>query len=449
MLPYNNHTSFFKEDEDINRTYWGNEAAGCIFIAKDTGRILLAHRSNRVKFEPNTWGTWGGKIDFEETPKETIAREVEEETGFSEKYKINHLYTYEDGGFKYYNYIVVVPFEFTPQLNWENDNSKWVEYGEWPNPLHFGMEALLQHAGGKIKRIIDLLKKKNKTKIKEADVVPPKPAAQIQPHVSTKTSSNKVLDNKKIIDAYVVVATLWGEARGEGVLGMQAVLNVIMNRAGGDFNKAKDVCLKPKQFSIWNNVPNPENKTLELLNLYTSKKMRETKQFQIAVELVSKAMNNNLPDITGGATFYFNPKKVIPSWAKSMIKLKSIGNHDFYKLASKPSKKSVKVAMKEDISKTSQGLVDDGVYGYELKSEHSYLRYGHNPTNRIFYLYNIGTPNQDDKNKGYATELLKYFFQLIKQSNGMLDAGSYTTSGMAYIKHVVDRLSKEYNVRLL
>lgn len=449
MLPYNNYTSFFKEDENTERTYWGDEAAGCIFIAKDTGRILLAHRSHRTGFEPNTWGTWGGKIDFEETPKETIAREVEEETGFSGKYKINHLYTYEDGNFKYYNYMVIVPFEFTPQLNWENDNSKWVEYGEWPSPLHFGMESLLQHAGSKIKHVIDLLKKRNKTNIKEFDAPPAKPAAHVQPNAPEKASSTKVLDNQKLINAYIVVATLWGEARGEGELGMQAVLNVIMNRAGGDFDKARDICLKPKQFSIWNDVQNPENKTLELINLYTSKKMRDSKQFQQATDLVSKAMNNALPDITGGATFYFNPKKVIPSWAKSMVKIKSIGNHDFYKLVDKPSKKSIKVAMKEDISKTSQGLVDDGVYGYELKSEHSYLRYGHDPISRMFYLYNIGTPNPEDKHKGYAKELLKHFFDIIKQSKGMLDVGSYTTSGMAHIKHVVDRLSKEYNVRLV
>lgn len=148
-------------------------AAGCIFLAKNTGRILLAHRSNQVDFG-NTWAGWGGKIDAGETPKHTVEREVEEETGFSGDYKINHLWTFTDpdSGFEYYNYLVVVPFEFTPRLNWENDGSKWIEYGEWPHPLHFGIEALLKHSGNTIEKVIGLIKKR-KDKIKEVDSTPP------------------------------------------------------------------------------------------------------------------------------------------------------------------------------------------------------------------------------------------------------------------------------------
>lgn len=325
------YKSFFREDDMPDREYWGDEAAGCIFIAKDTGRILLAHRSGRVGYEPHTWGTWGGKIDAGEKPTDTIAREVEEETGFGGSYKVQHLYTYQDGDFKYYNYLVVVPHEFKPQLNWENDTSAWVEYGEWPNPLHFGMEALLQHAGQKIERVVSLVKRrKEKSKLFEAmDAIPP---AQIQ-H-APKSSAN-IVDQKKMTDAYIVAATLWGEARGEGELGMQAVMNVIMNRAKGDFSKARDIVLKPKQFSIWNSVANPEEKALALAKSHREKKLKDGPSFIKAVELVDKAMKGSLTDVTGGATFYFNPKKANPSWAKAMVKVKSIGNHDFYKPASK------------------------------------------------------------------------------------------------------------------
>lgn len=175
-------------EDDSNQKYWGDEAAGCIFIAKDSGRILLAHRSGRVDFEPNTWAGWGGKIDNEEDPAQAVEREVEEETGFSGNYKINHIWTYSDPetGFNYYNYIIVVPHEFTPKLNWENDRSKWVEYGEWPEPLHYGLEALFTNVGSSIKRIIDLIKKKNnKSKVTEISVdVPPaivQSAQQISP----------------------------------------------------------------------------------------------------------------------------------------------------------------------------------------------------------------------------------------------------------------------------
>ena len=48
---------------ELNRTgFWGKQGAGCIILAKDTGRICLPHRSQYVE-QPGTWGTWGGAID--------------------------------------------------------------------------------------------------------------------------------------------------------------------------------------------------------------------------------------------------------------------------------------------------------------------------------------------------------------------------------------------------
>ena len=42
--------------------FWGRAGAGVLFLARDTGRILIAHRSADVE-QPDTWGTWGGAID--------------------------------------------------------------------------------------------------------------------------------------------------------------------------------------------------------------------------------------------------------------------------------------------------------------------------------------------------------------------------------------------------
>ena len=169
-----NNKSFFREDdqEDMldepSREYWdsGDGAAGCIFIAKDTGRILIFHRSRYV-MESNTWGTSGGKVDEGETLTQAVEREIEEETGFGGKYKISPLWTFKDGSFQYHNYMVIVPFEFTPELNWENDDSSWVEFGEWPSPLHFGFKALIENAGQKIKRVVTLIKKKHAELLQE------------------------------------------------------------------------------------------------------------------------------------------------------------------------------------------------------------------------------------------------------------------------------------------
>ena len=55
--------------------FWGRQAAGCLFLAKNTGRILIAHRSWAV-LEPGTWGGFGGAIDEGEDPAEAARREA-------------------------------------------------------------------------------------------------------------------------------------------------------------------------------------------------------------------------------------------------------------------------------------------------------------------------------------------------------------------------------------
>jgi len=164
-------------------------------------------------------------------------------------------------------------------------------------------------------------------KILKEDMDAPPPA--IVRHEPAKPSA--VLSREQIMDAYIVAATLWMEARGEGEKGMQAVLNVIMNRAKGDFSKAKSVALRPKQFEVWNSISNPEKKTREIYQSLHGKTTADAKAFQTALRLTNQALTGKLSDITGGATFYFNPKHANPSWAKKMKRTARIGNHDFYK----------------------------------------------------------------------------------------------------------------------
>lgn len=130
--------------------FWGRAGAGCIFLALDTNRILLNHRSDEVE-QPNTWGVWGGAIDSGEKPIDAARREVQEEAGVSAT-DIVPLYIFHDkkSGFKYYNFLVLVDNEFTPSPNpdseWETQGWDWFEFGQWPKPLHFGVVGILNDA---------------------------------------------------------------------------------------------------------------------------------------------------------------------------------------------------------------------------------------------------------------------------------------------------------------
>lgn len=152
--------------------FWGKAvgnkimAAGCIFIALSTGRILLGHRSGAV-LEPNTWGGFGGASSKDdngelEVPVETVRREAGEEVGQSNVNKVikfvpSYVYkanTSNGKTFEYHNFLAFVKDEFVPSLNWENSEADWFEYGDWPSPLHFGFADLIDQAGIKIQKLI-------------------------------------------------------------------------------------------------------------------------------------------------------------------------------------------------------------------------------------------------------------------------------------------------------
>lgn len=124
--------------------------------------------------------------------------------------------------------------------------------------------------------------------------------------------------------------TIYGEARGEGEYGMQAVANVIMNRfdkfLSGEITwwgeGIIDICLKPKQFSCWN-TGDP--------NLAVIEKVDATNQtFAIALNVAGKAIDGDLEDITNGATSYYADTSPEPYWAKGKTPCAHIGHHLFF-----------------------------------------------------------------------------------------------------------------------
>lgn len=123
--------------------FWGEEAAGVIFYAEDTGRVMLGKRSQKV-MEPGTWGTWGGAMNQGETPEKAARREAGEEAGVSVR-KMIPIWTFKHpSGFQYHNFMAVVPSEFEPKLDAETDDAEWVTPGQWPSPLHPGVKELVK-----------------------------------------------------------------------------------------------------------------------------------------------------------------------------------------------------------------------------------------------------------------------------------------------------------------
>lgn len=121
----------------------------------------------------------------------------------------------------------------------------------------------------------------------------------------------------------VFARTIWGEARGEGLAGMQAVASVVMNRVASPRfpSTAKAVCLQPAQFSCWNEDDANAPKALAV--------GASDPAYMTALDIAQRALNGALGDNTGGALFYA-VKSMTPYWAKGAIVTAEIGNHRFY-----------------------------------------------------------------------------------------------------------------------
>lgn len=127
----------------------------------------------------------------------------------------------------------------------------------------------------------------------------------------------------------------WREARGENVsgdtsIGMRAVLHVINNRSKLSGASWSAEVYKRLQFTSMTYGSDPEISLVPSPDAYAVIG-KEDSQFSTACDLAGHIYNGLDSDPTFGATHYFNPKVVLPLWAKDFVKVASIGNHDFYK----------------------------------------------------------------------------------------------------------------------
>lgn len=133
-------------------------------------------------------------------------------------------------------------------------------------------------------------------------------------------------------EAMVVAMTIYGEARNESEAGQQAVASVILNRVKKGKKAygltAKEVCLKPWQFSCWNlNDPNRAK--------ITSVANHATAKFKDCLGIAQSALGGTLEDNTDGATHYYANYIAKPSWLinnpNNPVQTAQYGVHLFYK----------------------------------------------------------------------------------------------------------------------
>lgn len=128
----------------------------------------------------------------------------------------------------------------------------------------------------------------------------------------------------------VLARTLWGEARGESVRGMEAVAAVVMNRvAAARAGRVRwwgrtvaEVCRAPWQFSCWNEGDPNRPRLLAVTAADPA--------FAAALRIARRAVAGTLGDPTGGATHYHRGG-ITPSWAAGRAPCAEIGRHLFYR----------------------------------------------------------------------------------------------------------------------
>lgn len=120
---------------------------------------------------------------------------------------------------------------------------------------------------------------------------------------------------KMASEKQIVAMTLYKEARGEGIKGLEAVATVIYNRAKLSKTSFKGVCLKPLQFSCWNGsyvILTPKDKV-----------------YKDCQRIAERVVSGTFKPI-GNYTHYFAYKQCNPNWGQG--KGVFIGNHKFLTL---------------------------------------------------------------------------------------------------------------------
>lgn len=123
------------------------------------------------------------------------------------------------------------------------------------------------------------------------------------------------------LDQISLALCAWKENRGGGLTGMTSVINVVMNRCKDSGSSPYAEVYRPLQFSSMSYQHDPQ--------LLTQPKEDDLIWDQ-AQDLAVKAARGELPDITGGARFYYALSiPVRPKWASIKVPTVVIAGQQF------------------------------------------------------------------------------------------------------------------------
>lgn len=116
--------------------FWGEQAAGILFLAE--GSALLLKRSQRVR-NPGLWSIPGGAVHKGEPVAVAALREGQEELGDFPAVELGEPRAFvwrtpdKGSGFKYTTLVFQLPrlpLRWSPLLNWEHDDWGWFRIEE-------------------------------------------------------------------------------------------------------------------------------------------------------------------------------------------------------------------------------------------------------------------------------------------------------------------------------
>ena len=128
----------------------------------------------------------------------------------------------------------------------------------------------------------------------------------------------------------IVARTLYMEARGEGLYGLNMVMTVIWNRSSGDKEEFAPECLRYKQFSCWNDVP-ASKKTPDGYSIQFPKGAfsggEEQSAWNKCQDLARSMFDGRFTPLNSEWNAYYNPQKANPSWKNQLTGKQTIGHH--------------------------------------------------------------------------------------------------------------------------